>query len=131
MRRTFPTRVLVLLGVAWACAGALLPRQAAAQKPEVPAGPKRADHELRIIRVGNTFQGVRFQVRTGEAWAMEGQKYKKLDETGPVPDGNYDVTLIADDKNWMAFRIDRLTGATWQLRNNKWAKLKEPEGDEK
>jgi hypothetical protein len=124
MRRPILIGLLVLLGAALA---APLRQPAAAQKGEAAPAQKRADYELRIIRVGNTFQGVRFKVSSGEAWLMAGSKYEKIPETGPIPAGDYDIALITDDTNWMAFRIDRLTGATWQLRNNKWNKVKEPE----
>src|SRR5262245_22075439 len=87
--------------------------QPAAQKPEPPPAHKGKGFELRVIRLGNTFQALRLNVRTGESWTIAGDQYEKVPETGPVPAGDYDVTLVTDDTNWMAFRIDRLTGATW------------------
>ncbi len=125
MRRSLLIGLLMLVGVAWAWLAAPLSQSALAQKPAAPPAQKK-DYELRIIRVGPTFQAVRFKVNTGESWRMAGDHYEKLPETGPVPAGDYEVTLVTDDTNWMAFRIDRLTGATWQLRNNKWLKVKEP-----
>lgn len=123
--------VLACLLVAFAFALASVPQAAVAQKPEVAPAPKRKDYELRIIRVGNTFQSIRFKVSTGESWTMEGDKYTKIPETAPIPAGEYEITLITDDTNWMAFRIDRVTGATWQMRGNKWNKVKEPDDKEK
>src|SRR5262245_47961221 len=117
MRRVIPVSLCVLFAAAWAWGAAPL--------PQPPAVQKSTDYELRLIRVGNTFQSVRCKVSTGESWVMAGNQYEKVPETGPVPLGDYDITLIADDNNWMAFRIDRLTGATWQLRNNQWNKVKE------
>jgi len=128
MHHTFLIGLLVLLGIACACAIGPVQQPAFAQKKTDPQPDgKRKDYELRIIRVGNTFQGVRFKVSSGESWVMEGDKYEKIPEAAPVPAGEYDITLVTDDTNWMAFRIDRLSGATWQLRNNKWMKVKEPE----
>ena len=115
MRRT----LVVLVVVTAACAGGA----ASAQRP---AAAKGREYELRLIRVGNTFQAVRFKVRTGEAWTMSGDRYKPIPETGPVPAGDYDITLVTDDVNWMAFRIDRVSGATGQMRGNKWVPVKEP-----
>lgn len=115
------------------CLGLLLALDFAAAQPVEPKPglkiePKmRRDYELRIIRVGNTFQGLRFRNSTGESWMLVTDKFEKIPETGFVPAGDYEITLITDDNNWMAFRIDRLTGATWQLKNRQWNKMKEPE----
>jgi hypothetical protein len=113
--------ILVLLGLAG------IGGPARADKADAPPATKTRDYELRIIRVGNTFQGVRFKVSTGESWSMEGDKWTAIPETGQVAAGDFDVTLVTDDTNWMAFRIDRLSGAAWQLRGNKWRKVKEPD----
>jgi hypothetical protein len=122
MSRSFLVGLVGLLA-AWAWAS--IPEAVAAQKQEMPAAQKKG-YELRIIRVGNTFQGIRFNVRTGESWTLSGDRFEKLPETTPVPAGEYEVTLITDDTNWMAFRIDRRTGATWQMRGNRWVQFKEP-----
>ena len=120
MRRTL---LVLLIASAAPFAGAAQP----AQKPAGAPAAKGKEYELRLVRVGNTFQSVRFKVRSGEAWTMNGDRYTKIPETGPVPAGDYDVTLVTDDTNWMAFRIDRVSGTTWQLRNNKWVPVKEPD----
>jgi hypothetical protein len=125
MRRTSRIPQLVLLGLACVCGTSSSPQTALGQKPAQPA-PKK-DYELRIIGVGNMFQGIRFKVSTGQSWQLAGDKYEKVAETGPVPPGDFDVTLITDDTNWMGFRIDRRTGATWLLRDKRWVKFKEPE----
>ena len=104
----------------------LKPVALAQKKPDPQPVEKTKGFELRIIRLGNSFQAIRFNVSTGESWVMAGEKYDKIPETGPVPVGNYEVIMVADDANWMAFRIDRQSGTTWQLRGNKWLKLKEP-----
>lgn len=83
-------------------------------------------HELRVIRVGKTFQGLRFKVSTGESWQLVVDKYEKIAETGPIPPGDYDITLVTDDSDWTAFRMERNSGFTWQLKNRKWVKFKEP-----
>lgn len=122
----YRTALVCLFGLLAAVSVAAM-SPAPAPKAERPPDQPRKDYELRLIRVGNTFQGLRFKVSTGEAWILAVDKYEKLPETGPVPVGDYEITLVTDDNNWMAFRIDRLTGATWQLRNRQWIKMKEPE----
>jgi hypothetical protein len=126
LRASFLT-MFVLFGAACLGGASLLPL-AAAQKPDPPPALKGKAYELRLIRLGNTFQALRFHARTGESWSMVGERYEKIPETGPVPAGDYDVTLVSDDMNWMAFRIDRVSGATWQLRGNRWNRVNEPEG---
>jgi hypothetical protein len=117
-----------LVGLLVAVALVPMPCSAVAQKADPPAAKaKEKEYELRIIRVGNTFQGIRFKVGTGETWLMNGDKYDKLPESGALPAGDYDVMLVTDDTNFIAFRIDRQSGATWQLRERKWVKMKEPE----
>jgi hypothetical protein len=127
MRRTAPVCLLGLLAAAAVWAAVPSPRPASAQQPERPAAQGRKGYELRLIRVGNTFQSIRFKTETGESWIIVVNKYEKLPENGPVPPGDYDVTLITDGVIFMAFRIDRRTGATWQLKNRQWVKVKEPE----
>jgi hypothetical protein len=115
--------LFALLEIACACGAA--PVQAEKSK-EAPA-EKRKDYDLKVIRVGKTFQAMRLKVSTGESWIMDGEKYVKVPEAGAIPAGDYEITLVTDDTDWMAFRIDRQSGATWQLRGGKWAKVKEPE----
>jgi hypothetical protein len=92
-----------------------------------PMPQPKGKFELRMIRVGKTFQAIRFNVTTGETWRMVGDKYEKVPETDAIPAGDYDVTLVTDDTEWMAFRIDRVSGTTWQMRGEKWHKVKEPD----
>lgn len=99
---------------------------ASAQKDGGKAkGPE--DYELRILRVGDTFQGIRFRRTTGEAWQISVDRWEKIPEAAPVPAGNYDVLMIGTDMDFTAFRWDRATGATWHLKGRRWVKVKEPE----
>jgi hypothetical protein len=102
----------------------------AAKKPKGAAEAKGKNYDFRQARVGDVLHLLRFETRTGAAWVLRGTgAYVPLTETGPVPAGDYDVTTVATEKNWMAFRLDRLSGAAWLLRNNAWIKVKEPEPD--
>jgi hypothetical protein len=125
MRHSLPIYRFVFLGLACPWGLVLLAEPTPAQDGKAPAEDRT--YELRLIRVGNTFHAIRFKVATGESWVMNGDKYDKVPETGPVPPGNYDIRLITDDKNWMAFRIDRRSGLTWQMQGDKWKKVKEPD----
>jgi hypothetical protein len=110
--------------LAFAFLGVLFVVDAAAQQPA-----DKDRYELRVIRVGNTFQGLRFKTQSGESWQLVVDKYEKIPETGPVAAGDFEITLVTDDNDWTAFRIDRKSGVTWQLKNRKWVKFKEPGED--
>lgn len=106
--------------------------QASGQTVDAPP-QKRGDYALRVVQVGKKRLGaVRFQTATGESWTIgDGPKFIKMAESGPVPAGAYDILLSASEDDWMAFRIDRLTGATWQMHQNKWIKISAPDEKEK
>jgi hypothetical protein len=103
---------------------------ARAQAPDKPAPPAvgKDDYRLHLVRLGNNRLAVlRYRVTTGETWALgDGNAYVKLAESGAVPPGNYDIVTAGAEAEYAAFRIDRRSGATWQLRNNKWVPVKEP-----
>jgi hypothetical protein len=106
-----------------------MPRPATALKADPPpAKVKEKEYDLRVIRLGKGLAAIRYKVATGETWGLSGEKYDKLPESGVVPAGDYEVTLLTtDDTNFLAWRIDRQSGATWQLTDGKWVKVKEPE----
>jgi hypothetical protein len=93
-------------------------------KAPPPAGPGFA---IRHVVVGDHLQVVRFHAKTGATWHVSGDAFKPLAEFDKVPAGEYDLTLIASKKDWMGFRIDRKTGATWILQANIWQRVVEPE----
>src|SRR5260370_19397942 len=115
------SRLSCVLLVSWVLAA---PGPAPAQKAEPKA--ERPTYDLRMVRVGNTFQGIRFKPASGETWIIVGAKWEPLEESGPVPAGDYDITLVATEEAFSAFRFDRKTGSTWILKERKWVKLQEP-----
>jgi hypothetical protein len=101
---------------------------ALAQKGELsPQDKSLKQYELRLIRVGDTVQGIRFKPTTGKAWYIAVDKWVLIPETGEVPAGDFDVLMAPLERDFTAFRFDRLTGLTWQLKDRKWVKVKEPE----
>jgi hypothetical protein len=100
-------------------------------KPDPPAavkrdGPARPAYEMRMLQMGDTYQGIRFKPATGEAWQIVRDRWEKLPETGPVPAGDYDLMLIPAKDTLVAIRFDRATGATWMLQSRKWSAFQEP-----
>jgi hypothetical protein len=59
-------------------------------------------------------------------WHIKGDTFEPLGEIGKVPAGDFDLTMIAGQKNWMAFRLDRKSGTTWLLQANIWQEVTEP-----
>ena len=70
---------------------------------------------------------MRFHIGTGAAAHIQRDTFRPLGETGPVPPGDFDITMVATDQNWMAFRLDRAAGTTWLLTANTWKLVREPE----
>jgi hypothetical protein len=96
-------------------------------KAGAPAPKPGPGYALRHVRVGKQLHIIRFHKTTGQAWHINGAAYDSLGETGPVPAGDFDLTMIAGEEKWMAFRLDRKTGKTWLLRANQWNLAAEPE----
>jgi hypothetical protein len=102
----------------------ILPVPASARKADPPT--ERSPYELRTVRVGNTFQCIRFKPASGESWILAEQKWQPMEESGPIPAGDYDITLVATDEAFTALRFDRKTGTAWLLRGRKWVRVQEP-----
>lgn len=100
-----------------------------APKAAGPVDAKGKTYQFRQARVGAMLHLLRFEAKSGSAWVLRGNgAFVPLTEGGDAPPaGDYDVTMIATEKNWMAFRIDRVSGMSWLLRANIWVKIKEPE----
>src|ERR1043166_4228435 len=89
---------------------------------------KAKNFEVRIVKVGDSYQAIRIRIRTGETWTAEGTKWLKIADAGPIPAGDYDVLLVATEKDYSAIRYDRVSGSSWLLRGgDKWVKMTEPE----
>jgi hypothetical protein len=113
-------------GVAWACLAL-----AAALQAQEDKGPARKPFEVRMLKLGDTYQGVRFKPATGETWQIRGDKWEKLAEGEAPPAGEYDVILIPAGEIFVALRLERATGATWLMAARKWNRIKEPAAKEK
>ncbi|GIW79552.1 MAG: hypothetical protein KatS3mg105_1359 [Gemmatales bacterium] len=102
-----------------------LSQRAAAEAKDVRIELK--NYEIRLVRVGNTFQGIRFRPATGEAWQIVVDKWESIRESdaAPLPSGDYDVVLVAGENDLTAFRFDHVTGATWILQGRKWVRVRE------
>ena len=87
MRRSGFIGLTMLLGFVCAWGGGSLPQAALAQRAPGTTTPTRKSNpfELRLIRVGKTFQSICLNVITGESWIMADDKFEKVPETGPVP----------------------------------------------
>lgn len=79
---------------------------------------------------GGDRQVVKFNTKTGEAWSnwtTSAPEWSKIAETGPIPQGDYEVLLLTGknaDSNW-GLRFDKITGRTWNFGPNGWQEFKE------
>jgi hypothetical protein len=102
-------------------------KEPAGAKPGAPAAKPGPGYALRHIRLGNKLHVLRFHTAAGSAWYINGDAFEFQAETGAVPAGAFDITMIAGKENWMAFRLDQKSGRTWLLQANKWNLAAEPE----
>jgi hypothetical protein len=117
-------RIIVVAGVIAALTYLFTDSQPCQSQP--PKGDQA--YTVRIVRVGETYQAIRFKNKTGESWIADGLKWVKLMDAAPPPAGDYDVLLVATDRDFSAMRYDRVSGTSWLLRGgSKWAKMEEPE----
>lgn len=103
----------------------------AVKEPPAPADapapkPRAAGFAMRYVTVGDQLHVVRFHAKTGETWHLKGESFEPLAEFGKVAAGEFDLTMIASKRDWMAFRIDRKAGTTWLLQANIWQEVTEP-----
>jgi hypothetical protein len=113
----------VVLGVGLVCCSAAHLAQGA--EKDKPAPGAKA-FEMRLLRIGDTYQGLRFNTATGESWQINLEKWEKVPETEAPAVGEYQITLIAGENGFLALRLERTTGATWLLKERKWNRIKEP-----
>jgi hypothetical protein len=84
---------------------------------------------LRLFNFAGTdnYGSMRFNTKTGETWyTAEELRWQKAGEAEPIPDGEYDISVVPAIKGFAASRIDRIKGTTWTLRNRAWVQVQEP-----
>src|SRR5262245_34287483 len=89
--------------------------------------PASAPYKIELVKIGNTYQGLKYRPATGEAWQIVVDKWEKISEMANCPAGEYQITLIPDENGFQAIRMEILTGTTCLLRNRKWNPIKEPD----
>ena len=125
---TARSRLLWLVCLACAWMALVAPGPARAEKVDSPPRDKgRSEYELRAASGGKSAYAIRFRPATGKSWGGGSDAWFAIEETGDVPAGDYDVIMVGLESGVAAYRIDRLTGAGWYLKNSKWVKFKEPE----
>jgi hypothetical protein len=120
----------LLVGSAFLLGMAILAQPSAGQgeKPKPPPEKTTSAFEVRIIRVGESYQAIRFKVKSGESWYANGGQWAKIADPEKIPAGSYEVLLVATEKDFSAMRFDRVTGTSWLLRGgDKWVKMTEPD----
>jgi hypothetical protein len=84
---------------------------------------------VRVVRLpaNNTFGVLRLNTKTGETWFIgDGEKWQKHIDANPIPEGEYDLLVVASDNSVVTVRIDCAKGTTWHLRDKAWSKVEEP-----
>jgi hypothetical protein len=104
------------------------------EPPADPKGPKPpgTGFAMRHVIVGDQLHVVRFHTRTGttwhlKGWHLKGDAFEPLAEFDRPPAGDFELTLLANKKDWLGFRIDRKAGTTWILQANIWQPVVGPD----
>jgi hypothetical protein len=71
------------------------------------------------------WDAIRYDVRTGEAWRIAGEKWVKLVDVASIPESRYAVRMVALANDWGAVRIDLSSGRTWKARDGAWVEIQE------
>jgi hypothetical protein len=89
---------------------------------------ERGPFVVRVVKISgsNNFGVVRLNTKTGETSVVANQKWLKHEDATPIPEGDYDISILVTDSDAMTVRIDRATGSTWILRSKTWTKVEEP-----
>lgn len=69
---------------------------------------------------------IRFNVRTGETWLADNNRWKSLRDQSTLQPSSYDVQVQRADqdrKGYVAVRIDRSSGRSWWLSDDTWQVL--------
>ena len=67
---------------------------------------------------------IKYNTSTGEVWDPNGDTFTKLVEPGPIPTGDYEVQMIIMNETKILTRIDKTSGRTWYLSQNKFIEMK-------
>ena len=119
---------LGLLGLVCLAAGWLAGQINTARAMAEPAGnssstANASKYDLHSIYIGDSWEAWRIDRNSGEAWHEADNKLVKVKDPNPVPSGDYNVSLIANGKFYLAHRIDQKTGRMWRIDTDHWVEL--------
>ncbi|HEY2827868.1 MAG TPA: hypothetical protein VGJ04_09735 [Pirellulales bacterium] len=95
----------------------------AAVKPS-SSGASTPRYDLHATFIGDAWETWKIDRTTGEAWHEADNKLVKIKDTNSLPQGDYDLALIANGKVYLAYRLDRTSGRVWKINGNDWMELK-------
>ena len=94
--------------------------------PLARAGSDSAKYAIAMVAVsGQSWDAIRYNVRSGESWRIVGDKWVKLADPKPVPEATYEVQMVALVNDWGAVRFDVQSGRTWKVREYAWVEIAE------
>jgi len=112
-------RVVVAIAAVAFCTIVAVPRPARADSDA-------ATYAIAMVAVNaQSWDAIRYNVRTGESWRIVGDKWVKLGEPKAVPESTYEVRMVALANDWGAIRFDVQSGRTWKAREGAWVEIAE------
>ena len=76
---------------------------------------------------GHSYDAIRWNRATGEAYLLRGQAWRKIpeaDRDAVLPKGTYEVQFIALLNDWGAIRINTATGDSWTMADGQWIAIR-------
>ncbi|MDA0322032.1 MAG: hypothetical protein O2923_04860 [Verrucomicrobia bacterium] len=83
-------------------------------------------NEFDVVMVAissTTWQSIKYNIRTGEAWIAGSGKWTPIAEAAKIPEGKYAIKMTALSGDWAAIRYEVNTGDSWQCRGGAWVEI--------
>lgn len=88
---------------------------------------------LVMVELPDSYEAVRWNRQTGEAWTIHNNttRWTRVKEPEPVPAGEFEVQMSTWKQNntpyFASIRVDAANGKSWYLSKGQWLPLQEPE----
>ncbi len=76
---------------------------------------------------GETDVVMRWKPKTGEVWRIDNGAWALMSAHGRPASGDFDLLLTENATTYWTVLCDRVSGKSWQLANNQWQPLNEPQ----
>jgi hypothetical protein len=109
------TRLTTLMGTL----GLLLLATSPASADDRSDSPHATPFVFRLVKPTSEAEptAIRLHRRTGDVWISSklADAWKQVHDTQQLPEGDYDVKVVAGSSSWHALRTEKLSGRCWWI----------------